>query len=125
MNEERNIPRRRPRKRRSKLQRFLRRYSPSIILVVLAVCCVSMVIFTVSTVTSLLDNKPTEPQLNANPTQTTVPAGITEAEALEMIKTGWDESQGALYYEWCEGESWHSKNLTLLFQHCDTRFYVP
>ena len=44
-------------------------------------------------------------------------------EALEQIRRGWDESQGALYYEWCEGESWHSQNLTLLFQHCDTRFY--
>ncbi len=44
-------------------------------------------------------------------------------EALEMIRGGWDESQGALYYEWCEGESWHSQNLKLLFQHCDTRFY--
>ena len=44
-------------------------------------------------------------------------------EALEMIKTGWDESQGALYYEWCEGESWHSRSLNLLLQHCDTRFY--
>ncbi len=44
-------------------------------------------------------------------------------EALDMVIYGWDESQGALYYEWCEGESWHSKNLHLLFQHCDTRFY--
>ena len=44
-------------------------------------------------------------------------------DALEMIRQGWDESQGALYYEWCEGESWHSRNLNLLFQHCDTRFY--
>lgn len=44
-------------------------------------------------------------------------------EALEMVICGWDESQGALFYEWCEGESWHSKNLHLLFQHCDTRFY--
>lgn len=44
-------------------------------------------------------------------------------DALEMVLYGWDESQGALYYEWCEGESWHSKNLHLLFQHCDTRFY--
>lgn len=43
--------------------------------------------------------------------------------ALEMVIKGWDESQGALYYEWCEGESWHSQNLELLFQHCDTRFY--
>jgi len=44
-------------------------------------------------------------------------------EALEMVISGWDESQGALFYEWCEGESWHSKNLQLIFQHCDTRFY--
>lgn len=44
-------------------------------------------------------------------------------EALEWVKQGWDESQGALYYEWCEGESWHSRNLKLLFQHCDVRFY--
>ena len=44
-------------------------------------------------------------------------------DALDMVIYGWDESQGALYYEWCEGESWHSKNLHLLFQHCDTRFY--
>lgn len=44
-------------------------------------------------------------------------------EALDMVICGWDESQGALFYEWCEGESWHSKNLHLLFQHCDVRFY--
>lgn len=44
-------------------------------------------------------------------------------EALEMVIYGWDESQGALFYEWCEGESWHSQNLNLLFQHCDIRFY--
>ena len=44
-------------------------------------------------------------------------------EALDLVIYGWDESQGALYYEWCEGESWHSQNLNLLFQHCDVRFY--
>ena len=43
--------------------------------------------------------------------------------ALELVKNHWDESQGALYYEFCQGESWHSKNLTLLFSHCNTRFY--
>ena len=43
--------------------------------------------------------------------------------ALKSIKEGWDDSQGALYYEWCEGPSWHSQNLNLLLQHCDTRFY--
>ena len=44
-------------------------------------------------------------------------------DALEMVVYGWDESQGALFYEWCSGPSWHSKNLHLLFQHCDVRFY--
>jgi len=44
-------------------------------------------------------------------------------DALELILSGWDESRGALYYEWCEGDSWHSQNLHLLFQHCDVRFY--
>ena len=44
-------------------------------------------------------------------------------EALAMIRRGWDESQGSLFYEWSKGESWHSKNLNLLFSHCDTRFY--
>lgn len=44
-------------------------------------------------------------------------------EALEMVVGGWNESQGSLFYEWCKGESWHSQNLKLLFQHCDTRFY--
>ncbi len=43
--------------------------------------------------------------------------------ALDMVLRGWDESQGALYYEFCEGESWHSKNLHLLTEHCNTRFY--
>ena len=44
-------------------------------------------------------------------------------DALDMVIHGWDESQGALYYEFCDGPSWHSQNLHLLFQHCDTRFY--
>ncbi len=44
-------------------------------------------------------------------------------DALDLVASGWDESQGALYYEFCEGDSWHSRNLTLLFQHCQTRFY--
>lgn len=43
--------------------------------------------------------------------------------ALDLVRNHWDESQGALYYEFCEGESWHSRNLQLLFSHCNTRFY--
>ena len=43
--------------------------------------------------------------------------------ALDMVIHGWDESEGALFYEFCEGESWHSKNLKLLTEHCNTRFY--
>jgi len=44
-------------------------------------------------------------------------------EALDMVLRGWDESRGALFYEFCEGESWHSRNLQLLTEHCNTRFY--
>lgn len=44
-------------------------------------------------------------------------------EALDMVLYGWDESQGCLYYEFCDGPSWHSRNLNLLTQHCNTRFY--
>lgn len=44
-------------------------------------------------------------------------------EALDMVLRGWDESEGALFYEFCEGESWHSRNLQLLTEHCNTRFY--
>lgn len=44
-------------------------------------------------------------------------------EALDMVLRGWDESEGALFYEFCQGESWHSRTLTLLTEHCNTRFY--
>lgn len=43
--------------------------------------------------------------------------------ALEKVKSGWDESQGSLYYEWGKVDGWHAKNLTFLFKHCDTKFY--
>lgn len=45
------------------------------------------------------------------------------ADALDLVLHGWDESEGALFFEYIEGESWHSQNLTLLKEHCDTRFY--
>lgn len=44
-------------------------------------------------------------------------------EALEMVMSGWDESQGALYFESCEADSWHSRNLEYLFQEGGHRFY--
>lgn len=52
----------------------------------------------------------------------------TEADAdcraaLEMVMSGWDESEGALYFESCENSSWHSQNLELLFRHGGHRFY--
>ena len=43
--------------------------------------------------------------------------------ALEWIRSGWDESQGALYYEWSTEDGWHAQNLNFLFKHCDTKFY--
>ena len=48
--------------------------------------------------------------------------------ALDLIrKTGWDESQGALYFERTpeDGEStWHSRNLEQLFIHGNHTFYT-
>lgn len=45
-------------------------------------------------------------------------------EALEMVKDGWDESQGSLYFESCEeADNWHSRNLEYLFTHGGHRFY--
>ena len=46
------------------------------------------------------------------------------AKALEMVLDGWDESQGALYFE-AKGndDSWHSKNLEFLFQYGGHKFY--
>ena len=43
--------------------------------------------------------------------------------ALRMVLNGWDESEGVLFYEACTGSSWHSKHLTMAFEHCQTRFY--
>ena len=45
------------------------------------------------------------------------------AEAMKLVLSGWNESQGALYFETCKGESWHSKNLQLLFEKEGTRYY--
>ncbi len=44
-------------------------------------------------------------------------------EALEMVRNGWDESQGALYFESCEGDNWHSRNLEYLFREGNHKFY--
>ena len=44
-------------------------------------------------------------------------------EALEMVLEGWDESQGALYFESCANDSWHSRNLEYLFEEGNHRFY--
>lgn len=44
--------------------------------------------------------------------------------ALEMVEDGWDESDGALYFERSTSkDTWHSKNLTKLFTHGNHTFY--
>lgn len=45
-------------------------------------------------------------------------------EALELVRSGWDESQGALYFESKSKSTWHSKNLKFLFQHGNHYFYT-
>lgn len=42
--------------------------------------------------------------------------------ALEMVLNGWDESQGALYFE-SNGKGWHSENLFFLYKHGNHYFY--
>lgn len=44
-------------------------------------------------------------------------------EAVEMVMTGWDESQGALYFESRSDSVWHQKNLDFLFRHGKHFFY--
>lgn len=44
-------------------------------------------------------------------------------EALRMVEQGWDESEGALYFEACGGDCWQSRNLEYLFQVGNHRFY--
>ena len=44
-------------------------------------------------------------------------------KALEMVMHDWDESYGALYFESCEGSSWHSEHLEFLYQVGNHKFY--
>jgi N-acetylmuramoyl-L-alanine amidase len=45
-------------------------------------------------------------------------------EALEMVMSGWDESDGALYFESGKSaDNWHSRHLEYLFTHGGHRFY--
>lgn len=45
--------------------------------------------------------------------------------ALDLIEGGWDESQGALYFERTTTKStWHSRNLKKLFKHGNATFYT-
>ena len=44
-------------------------------------------------------------------------------KAVDMILEGYDISEGALYFEACSGDTWHSRNLQLLFKHGGHRFY--
>lgn len=43
--------------------------------------------------------------------------------ALTLISKGWDESDGALYFESCDGSSWQSRNAEYIFTHGNHRFY--
>lgn len=44
-------------------------------------------------------------------------------QALDMVLDGWDESQNALYFESCNGDSWHSRNLKYLYSCGNMNFY--
>ena len=45
-------------------------------------------------------------------------------KALDLIYNGWDESQGALYFESSKAkDTWHSRNLDFLFEEGGHKFY--
>ena len=45
-------------------------------------------------------------------------------EAMKLVLGGWDEAQGALYFEACEnGSYWHSTTLEYLFEKDGVRYY--
>lgn len=44
-------------------------------------------------------------------------------EALDMVAMGWDESQGATYFESRSDSAWHQENLDFLFRHGGHYFY--
>lgn len=44
-------------------------------------------------------------------------------EALDMVAHGWDESQGATYFESRSDSTWHQDNLDFLFLHGGHYFY--
>ncbi len=49
----------------------------------------------------------------------------TSAEAWHMVENGWDESQGAMWFEKTTDEAtWHSENLTYLFSYGGHSFYT-
>ena len=82
MPEERSAPRRRKR-RRSKFQRFMRRYFPSVLLLFLSAFCICAVIFTVTTISTLLQNQPANPQLSTSPNTST--PDHSQDEILQLI----------------------------------------
>lgn len=43
--------------------------------------------------------------------------------ALSLVESGWDESQGAMYFESTGKDGWHSQNLEFLYQCGGHRFY--
>lgn len=45
-------------------------------------------------------------------------------EALDMVMDGWDESEGALYFESKSESTWHQQNLIYLFKHGKHYFYT-
>lgn len=44
--------------------------------------------------------------------------------ALEMVRHGWDGSQGALYFESRSDSTWHREHLKYLFRHGNHYFYT-
>ena len=127
MPEEYINPQRRPRKRkrRSKFQRFIHRYFPSIMLVVLSVCCVSAVVFTISTISIMAQNRPTDPPLNSHPSTNAPTDDAVSAQIEALIRqadgmaVGYDYSGAIALLENFQGYEAHTEITEKIAQYKD------
>lgn len=85
MPEPRSTPSRRPRRRRSKFHRTLKRYLPSVMLLALCVICIGTVIFTASSIASMVNRQTGDPQETGGASANTKPSEDPDTIQLEML----------------------------------------
>jgi len=107
MNEGYRPPERHRRKRRNGFQRFMRRYFPSIAMVLMCVVCISMVIITVTTVSGILNQRNAQQNTQLDATIPTEGFSQADAEALileaDKLAAGYDYSAAISMLQAVEG----------------------